>query len=174
MMGFIVNFADNNFKTKLIMTQNVLKKTLSLTLKLCLVVLFVLPLQGCFSSKPKGFVVATDGGTWTSIYIREGLSYDRAFGEVLDVVASRFEMDMINKDGGYGRTNWVYTWNKKGKHDDKYRTRVIFKFSADKTKVNIKTEAEYGGDGCWIKGFDTRLLSTMKQDIMGAVSRTTI
>lgn len=156
------------------MTQKALKTTLSWTLKLFMVVLFVLPLQGCFSSKPSGFVQATDGGTWSSIYVREDLSYDRAFGEVLDVVASRFEMDMINKEGGYGRTNWIYTWNKKGKYDEKYRTRVIFKFSADRTKVNIKTEAEFGGEGGWVKGFDTRLLSTMKQDIMGVVGRTTM
>jgi len=81
-------------------------------------------------------------------------------------------MDMINKDGGYGRSNWIYTWNDKGKYSQVYRTRVIFKFSADRTKVDIKTEAEFGGENKWIKGFDTRLLETMKQDISGVVGRT--
>lgn len=131
-------------------------------------------LSSCGAVKPSGFVKATDGGTWTSILIREDLTYDKAFAEVLDVIASRFEMDMISKDGGYGRTNWIYTWNKSGKYTEKYRTRVIFKFSADRTKVNIKTEAEFGGDPNWVKGYDTRLLSTMKQDIGGVVGRTVL
>lgn len=135
---------------------------------------FALMLSSCGSTKPSSFVKATDGGTWTSILIREDLTYDKAFAEVLDVIASRFEMDMISKEGGYGRTNWIYTWNKSGKYTEKYRTRVIFKFSADRTKVNIKTEAEFGGDPNWIKGYDTRLLSTMKQDIGGVVGRTVL
>ncbi len=128
-------------------------------------------LQSCGSTGPKTFVKATDGGTWSTIQIREDLTYDRAFNEVLDVCAKRFEMDMINKDGGYARSNWIYTWNDKGKYTEKYRTRMIFKFSADRTRVDIKTEAEFGGDPKWIKGYDTRLLQTMKQDISGAVGR---
>ena len=131
-------------------------------------------LQSCGALKPSSFVKSTDGGTWSSIFIREDLSYDKAFNEVLDVIAKRFEMDMISKEGGYGRTNWIYTWNDKGKYMEKYRTRVIFKFSGDRSKVDIKTEAEFGGEPNWEKGWDTRLLNTIKQDVMGAVSRTVI
>ena len=131
-------------------------------------------LTSCGAIKPSSFVRATDGGSWSSIMIREDLSYDQAFNEVLDVVAKRFEMDMISKDGGYGRTNWSYTWNDRGKYYEKYRTRVIFKFSNDRKKVDIKTEAEFGGEPNWIRGFDTRLLSTIKQDISGAVGRTVL
>jgi len=146
-----------------------MKRMLSFFAVLGIVVLF----QSC-ASMPRTFIRATDGGTWSSIFIREDLTFDKAFNEVLDVCAKRFEMDMISKDGGYGRTNWIYTWNEKGVYTDKYRTRVIFKFSADRSKVDVKTEAEYGGEPRWIKGFDTRLLQTMKQDIMGVVGRTTL
>lgn len=131
-------------------------------------------LSSCGSMKPSSFVKATDGGSWSSILIREDMSYDQAFNEVIDVVARRFEMDMISKDGGYGRTNWSYTWNDRGTYTEKYRTRVIFKFSNDRKKVDIKTEAEFGGDPNWIRGFDTRLLSTIKQDISGAIGRTVL
>ena len=34
---------------------------------------------------PTGFVKAVDGGTWSSIMIREDLTYDQAFNEVMDV-----------------------------------------------------------------------------------------
>lgn len=122
--------------------------------------------------QPSSFQRAADGGVWSSILIREDLSYDQAFNEVLDVVSKRFEMDMISKDGGYGRTNWIYTWNTRGQYTSNYRTRVVFKFSADRKKVDIKTEAEFGGETNWIRGFDTRLLSTIKSDISGVVGRT--
>ena len=128
--------------------------------------------SSCGAIKQRSFVKATDGGAWSSIMLREDISYDQAFNEVLDVIARRFEMDMISKDGGYGRTNWCYTWNDRGRYTEKYRTRVIFKFSSDRKKVDIKTEAEFGGEPRWIRGFDTRLLSTIKQDISGAVGRT--
>jgi hypothetical protein len=48
--------------------------------------------SSCGSIKPSSFVQATDGGTWSSIFIREDLTYDKAFNEVLDVCAKRFEM----------------------------------------------------------------------------------
>ena len=48
---------------------------------------------------------------------------------------------------------------------------MFFKFSTDKTRVDIRAEAEYGGEGMWIKGYDTNLLQTMKQDIQGTVGR---
>lgn len=65
---------------------------------------------------PSSFVKAVDGGTWSTIMVRDDLTYDQAFNEVLDVVSKRFEMDMISKDGGYGRTNWIYTWNTRGQY----------------------------------------------------------
>lgn len=135
---------------------------------------FSILLASCGMMKPSSFVRATDGGTWSSIQIRDDLPYEKSWNEVLDVVAKRFEMDMISKEGGYARSQWIYTWNLKGKYTKKYRVRAIFKFSADRTKVDVKTEAEFGGDPRWIKGWDTRLLSTVKQDIMGVVGRTTL
>ena len=152
------------------------KKSIGIILQMSLMAVFVIVALASATTKsmPSSFVKATDGGTWSSIFIREDLTYDKAFNEVLDVCAKRFEMDMISKEGGYGRTNWIYTWNTKGQYTEKYRTRVIFKFSADRTKVDIKTEAEFGGEPNWIKGFDTRLLQTMKQDISGVVGRTVL
>lgn len=146
-----------------------MKKIVSVSVFVILISL----LQSCGSFAPSSFVRTQAG--WSSIFIREDLPYDKAFNEVLDVCAKRFEMDMISKEGGYGRTQWSYTWNKKGKHTDNYRARVIFKFSADRTKVDIKTEAEFGGEPNWEKkGWDSKLLQTVKEDIMGVVGRTTL
>lgn len=134
----------------------------------------LLILNSCGTMKPSSFIQATDGGTWSSIQVRDDLDYDKAWNEVLDVIAKRFEMDMISKEGGYARSQWIYTWNTKGKYTEKYRVRVVFKFSSDRKKVDVKTEAEFGGDPNWKRGWDNRLLSTVKQDVMGVVGRTTL
>ena len=132
----------------------------------------ILFLTSCGSIAP-AFVRGTDI-QWSIIEIRDDLSYDQAWASVIDVIAKKFEMEVISKDGAYGRTGWIYTWNPKNIYSAKYRTRVIFKFSADKRNVEVKTEAQIGGDKKWQSGFDTRLLATIKQDIMGVVGRTTI
>ena len=135
----------------------------------------VLPIMtSCGIMKPSTFQRAVDGGAWSSILVRDDLSYEKAFGEVMDVIGRRFELDMISKEGGYLRTNWIYTWNNKGKYTKKYRTRVVIKFSADRSRIDVKTEAEFGGEPNWIKGFDTSLLTQTKQDIMGVVGRTVL
>ena len=144
-----------------------------LRMMIALMVLSTMVSCGAFL-RPSTFQRAVDGGNWSSIMVREDLSYDKAFGEVMDVIGRRFELDMISKEGGYFRTNWIYTWNKKGKYTKKYRTRVVVKFSADRSRIDVKTEAEFGGEPKWIKGFDTSLLTQTKQDIMGVVGRTVL
>ena len=144
-------------------------------IKLFAVAIIAVPLMAsCGAIAPKTFQRAVDGGSWSSVMVRDGLSYDRAFGEVMDVIGRRFELDMISKDGGYLRTNWIYTWNSKGKYTEKYRTRIVIKFSSDRSRVDIKSEAEFGGEPHWIKGFDTALLTQTKQDIMGVVGTTVL
>ncbi|NCD00019.1 MAG: hypothetical protein EOL95_10015 [Bacteroidia bacterium] len=136
---------------------------------------FVVPLVAisCYVSSHTSFVKATNV-VWSSIQIRDGLDYDMAWGEVLDVVAKKFEMEMISKEGGYGRSAWIYTWNTDGVYNENYRVRVIFKFSADHSKVDIKTDAEKRIGDNWYTGYDTRLLKTIKTDVMGVVGRTTL
>ena len=122
----------------------------------------------------KGSFVKSSESEWTTIQIRDDLSFEKAWGEVLDLIAKRFEMEMISKEGGYGRTSWVYDWLKPGTPKKTYRVRVIFKFSADHTKIDLKTDAQkLAKGGVWISGYDTKLMETVKMDIMGVIGRTT-
>jgi len=121
---------------------------------------------------PSTFVVTYEPG-WASIEIKEGISFENAWQAVLDVLAKKFELEMISREGGYIRTAWIYTWWKVGERSENYRVRAIVKFSANSKNVDIKTEANYLTGGQWITGADTRLLETVKTDVMGVVGRTT-
>jgi hypothetical protein len=121
---------------------------------------------------PQGFVVTGDP-TWSTIEIRDGMDYELAWREVVDVIAKKFEMEMLSKDGAYLRTAWSHSWYAAGRVSQNYRVRVIAKFSTDRRKVDVKTEANYLGRAGWVSGTDTRLLTTVKTDIMGVVGRVT-
>jgi hypothetical protein len=131
----------------------------------------IIVVVGC-ATLPKSFVQVMEP-TWASIEIREGMGSEEAWQQVVDVLAKKFELEMISREGGYVRTSWIYTWWKVGELTENYRVRAIVKFSPDWKKVDIKTEANYLKKGGWIVGTDTRLLQTVKTDIMGVVGRTT-
>jgi hypothetical protein len=112
-----------------------------------------------------GTFMRSDPG-WTVIQLRDGLNYDKAFDDVVDVCVRSFEMEMISKESGYGRSKWHSIWAN-AMQTKIYQKRITFKFSSDRSKIEIKTEAIYNG----MMGYDTQLLETMKQDIIAVVGR---
>ena len=125
-------------------------------------------LAGC--ATPKTFVKTMEPA-WASVEIRDDLAYPVAWNAVVDTLVKRFDMEILSQQDGYARTTWLYSWT--GKVQENYRVRVTTKFSPDHKVVEVKSEAEYGGPGNWIPGYDSRLLETIKTDIMGKVGRTT-
>jgi hypothetical protein len=119
---------------------------------------------------PRSFVKTLEPA-WTSVELRSDVSYDQGWETVIDTLVKRFDMEVLSRQDGYARTTWLYTWT--GKVDENYRVRVTAKFSPDRKKVELKSEAEYGGPGSWRMGYDSRLLETIKSDIMGSIGRTT-
>ena len=134
-------------------------------------ILFVSVLTGCATTRvPKSFLRASSPG-WTSIEIRDGVDYDRAWKTTMNILVRDFDLDFVLKDDGYIRTSWLYSWS--GVYQENYRVRVTAKFSDDRKKLEVKSEAHalYGYN--WVIGVDTRLLSTLKTDLMGTIGRTT-
>jgi hypothetical protein len=133
--------------------------------------LFVLTLFGLTGCGAPGTFIRTLEPTWASVELRDDVEYDKAWASVVDTLVKRFDMEVLSKEDGYARTTWLYTWT--GKVQENYRVRVTAKFNPDKTKCELKSEAEYGGPGNWVMGYDSRLLATIKTDVMGTIGRTT-
>ncbi|MHA1228208.1 MAG: hypothetical protein ACTSPV_15800 [Candidatus Hodarchaeales archaeon] len=83
----------------------------------------------------------------------------------------KFDLEILSKENGYLRTGWLYSWT--GELREDYRVRVTIKFSRDRSKVEVKSEANYLTEKGWIIGSDTALLRTLKTDIMGTIGRVT-
>ena len=56
-------------------------------------------------------------------------------------------------------------------YTQKYRVRATIKLSPSGENLDIKSEAQYGGQSGWKSGFDDRLLQTLKSDISGVIGR---
>ena len=109
--------------------------------------------------------------SWASIEVAGNIEYEKAWSAVVDLLVRKFDLEVLSKENGYLRTTWLYSWT--GELREDYRVRVTIKFSFDKSKLEIKSEANYQRASGWVIGSDTALLQTLKSDIMGTIGRVT-
>ena len=123
-------------------------------------------LVGCASTKSwhKG------QAEWMRVQIHENFDYNKAFSTALDLLSEKYEMEMINKDGGYARTAWNYYKKSNGRVDKNLRVRVTLKFNHDRTQCSIKTDVQkLKKHDEWIDGYDTKLGRQVRDDIQGVL-----
>ncbi len=143
-----------------------MNRGLSIWLLLCV----AFALSGCATPRPASFTHTTSPG-WASVEIRDGVDYDRAWAMVFDILSREFDMVTVLKEEGYIQTGWLFTWS--GVYQDNYRVRVTVKFTSDRKSVQIRSEAWALDGSAWLIGTDSRLMTTLKTDLMGTVGRTT-
>ena len=145
--------------------KTIMKKTIK-TLCSCLVVgLFVLMAFGCASIQ--GW--HRGQADWMRVQIHENFDYNKAFSTALDVLTEKYEMEMINKDGGYARTAWNYYRRTNGAFDDKARVRITLKFNHDRTQLSVKTEVQRLINHMWVDGYSDILGRQTRDDIQGVL-----
>ena len=106
---------------------------------------------------------------WMRVQIHQNFDYEKAFSTALDLLTEKYEMEMINKDGGYARSAWNYYRKSNGRTDKTMRVRVTMKFNYDRTQMSIKTEVQKLMRGEWIDGYDTKLGQQTREDIQGVL-----
>ena len=124
---------------------------------------FGLLVVGCLSSPraPNTFVKGSAGDT--TILLREGLDFDRAFREVAFVLNRHgFETEMIQPEVGFIRTRWQ-RWGNQGL--EVYRVRIICNFNPARTQLIVRAEAEHNVGGQWVQGYDSRAIETLRNDL---------
>ncbi len=142
-----------------------MKKTFKMLFSCVVAGMFVMIALGCASVKGwhKG------QAEWMRVMIHENFNYDKAFSTALDLLTEKYEMEMINKDGGYARSAWNYYRNKKGVNDKKFRVRVTLKFNHDRTQLSVKTEVQKLVRGEWIDGYSDVVGRQVRDDIQGVL-----
>ena len=113
-----------------------------------------------------------DTSKWVTFELRDGLDFNRAWNNMFDILINQFDIETISKEDGYIRTAWLYSYGE-SYENDYYRVRVTVRFTPDRRSLKYKTEAGAKIKGVWHLGMDSRLVSTLKTDLMGTIGRTT-
>ena len=136
-------------------------------------IIAMLIIAGC-TSLPRTFVATRDDpGVWKIVEIREGLSNEQVWAIIVDTISQKYDLEVLQKDGGYLRTSWKYTFLDGEKVSDRYRTRFVIKLSGAPNwdKAQLKCESNWLEDEGWISGYDTHLLNEIYGDIQGKLGR---
>jgi hypothetical protein len=117
---------------------------------------------------PRNFVKSPTA-PWTTVLVRPGITYDRVWDQTVDLLVKHFDIEVLSKEDGYIRSDWMYRWT--GETTEDYRVRVTVKFSPDRSRCEVKSEAEWGGPGEWILGTDRRLEREMQDALRDRIGR---
>jgi hypothetical protein len=119
---------------------------------------------------PKSFLRG-EASQWQVFELRSDIDFQHAWDMVFDILINDFDVAMSLKEDGYLRTEWLYAYG--GKYDFQYRLRVTVRFAPDRRSLRVRTDAQFKDGENWLLGVDSRLLTTLKTDLMGTVGRTT-
>jgi hypothetical protein len=142
-------------------------------LKTGIMIVTMLIMAGC-ASPPRTFVATRDDpGVWKIVEIREGLTNEQVWTIIVDTISQKYDLEVLQKEGGYLRTSWKCTYLEGEKVSDRYRTRFVIKLSGSPSwdKAQLKCESNWMEDEGWIAGYDTQLLEEIYGDIQGKLGR---
>jgi len=126
--------------------------------------------SAALAGPPKSFQ-RTGAGQWVTFEIREGVDFQHAWNTVFDLLVKDFDLDMSVREEGYLRTGWLHSYAGDYRHE--YRVRVTVRFAPDHKTVRLKPEAQVKDGDNWLLGSDSRLIATLKSDLMGTIGRAT-
>ncbi|MDZ7833465.1 MAG: hypothetical protein U5L07_17100 [Desulfobacterales bacterium] len=125
---------------------------------------------GCGKKRPQTFNPVSNP-SWSTFEIREDINFSQAWQTINDILIDNYQLEFINKDIGYVRTSWQYGYNED--YEGKYRSMVEIKFSPDQNTIKIRTTSHFKeDDDYWVEGTDSKLISSLKSDILGHIGRT--
>ena len=145
-------------------------------LRLMVAVIVVSAILVGVSCAPSTFVRTMEPG-WNTVEVREDVTADQAWETTVDLIARKFDIEILSKEDGYLRTGWLHSWT--GNLSETYKVRAVVKFNSDKTILEVKSEAQYYSTGVlgigqgWKMGTDELLTTTLRTDIMGKIGRIT-
>jgi len=107
-------------------------------------VLFILVgcVSGCLRPPPNFISTHDEAGTWANIEVRDGLRKDKEalWRKTVDTLTAKFDLEVLEKESGYIRTSWKYTYVQGNQVVDRYRARIIVKFKGEVRRTSSRTE----------------------------------
>jgi hypothetical protein len=127
----------------------------------------------CGLKPPASFVKTFDeAGTWKTVEVREGMDKSEMWRLIVDTLTQKYDLEVVQKDSGYIRTSWKYTYVVSETIVENYRSRIVVKVLGEDWKsLQVKCESNWLSKRGWEIGYDIRLLQDAFSDIQGRVGR---
>jgi hypothetical protein len=128
---------------------------------------------GCVTPPDTFMRTHDEPGIWKAIEVREGVSNDKAWEVLVDTLSQKYDLEVLERNAGYIRTAWKYTYFSGDKVIDRYRSRIVVKLTGTPVwdKAQVKCESNWLDKSGWILGYDARLLEDIYGDIQGKLGR---
>lgn len=126
-------------------------------------------IQSCGTGAPDSFMEMTRQ-YWESITVNPKLTYDDAWQRVIYIITKKFELEMISKEDGYARSMYGPSYFSDAITNNRYKVRIVAKFTPDKKKLEFKIESQVFDGKIWINGSDTRVAANMKRDFENSLA----
>lgn len=135
---------------------------------------FTVLFSSCKMKPPQSFIKTFDeAGTWKTIEVLDNMDKDTVWTQIVDTLTQKYDIEVIQKDSGYIRTSWKFTYVRDDQVVENYRSRIVVKMlGTDWKTLQVKCESNWlSKDKGWLVGYDMRLLEDAYSDIQGKVGR---
>jgi hypothetical protein len=138
-----------------------------------IILILLLFVISCALKPPVSFIKTFDeSGTWKTVETREKLDKSEMWRLVVDTLTQKYDLEVVQKDSGYIRTSWKYTYIINERIVENYRSRIVVKMLGEDWKsLQVKCESNWLSKHGWEIGYDVRLLQDAFSDIQGKVGR---
>ncbi len=135
---------------------------------LILIVIMIL-LAGCSGKTPPTFTSASSP-VWLVYEVREDLDDEEIWQTINEIILdNNYQIEFIDREIGYVRTGWRYSFDQD--YRGNYRSMVEAKLSSSEDQLKVKIMSQYRKDNYWTSGTDSKLVDSIKADIMGHITR---
>jgi hypothetical protein len=143
-----------------------------------LLIIGMIVVVGCSVPPPPETYVETAEPAWKVISLRANLDYDKAWQLLVDHMKKEYDIETLDKGSGHLRSDWILgTADSPDIDGADYKVRITIKFSDDRKKLRLKTDAQYHelykgnytgtvyDDYGWSSGSDTKVLDDVYKDL---------
>jgi hypothetical protein len=124
--------------------------------------------NGCGTSAPDSYI-KMDKQFWDAVEVSPKIKYDDAWQRVVYIVTHKFELEMVSKEDGYVRSAYGPSYFSEDLKNDRYKVRIVAKFTPTKKRVEFKIDAQVFDGKVWISGSDSRVAANIRKDFVNSL-----
>ncbi|MEO6525059.1 MAG: hypothetical protein ABIP93_00375 [Gemmatimonadaceae bacterium] len=107
-----------------------------------------------------------------TVEVRDGLTRQQSMRGLVDALAQRFTVDVVDPRAGFAMTTWQASLMRQGAPDLRYRSRITARFIGDEWKsLQVHSDARWSRGEEADVGYDVAQLDSVAADLRVKLGR---